>query len=272
MIELEKKLLSGVEINKFSIRSEIEDSHNENFEDDYSPVEDEVNNKFNQYIKLAELFGDDVFFYDRNSETIKLAPTFKAENEHLFCLYCMELKGSHADGDISDLFEKITAESLNALLGNDCQYVFCDKGKHGDFSVKELADIMGERFIRELKHDRNSQEGDGCCDIIFWKEIDNRAGKIVFLIQCKSGKKWQEGKGVEKRLWQDLIRFSTEPMIAYATTDLLQNNEKMNSQTLTKGLIFDRARIIRLLSSADNKQLETIRKKIEQLSLKGKIN
>jgi hypothetical protein len=122
---------------------------------------------------------------------------------------------------------------------------------------------MGEVFCRELKH----EEGDGCCDIVFWKKIDDNPGNLTVLIQCKSGKNWSRGKAVEFNLWTTgLLSFNVNPTIAYAITDLL-TKEQIKSQSKLKGLIFDRARIIKLLANFNSTEIQNIRTKIQELQL-----
>lgn len=278
MIELEKELLSSVEINKFNIRNEIEGRYDEPSEGDYPLVEDEVNDKFNPYVALAELFGEKVFEYDRGAKTIKLAPDFKAQAEYLLCIACMAKEDTSEISEdmrekMSDFFEELVAEAVKKYLGKNAKSKLIDgnsEDRNGMAIKKVFTDELKEKHHPNIL--QNYKEGLPRSDIIAWKPIDDRYGKIILIIQCKSGKNWRKGLPVNMKVWKTNIGdFSADPIKAFAIADLLIEDEDVDRYSKEKGLIFDRLRIVKLLANTKNDELAEIRQKIDNLNLRNRF-
>jgi hypothetical protein len=265
-IDKEKELLLNTVVSKHDLRREIEDQYDDEKEYGEGYLENILNDKFKIYKNLVDSFGEKVFDFNENTEVIKLNKNFKAKEEYLLCLSLMEIQEDGKRDQMAKYFEEVVAESLVSLFGSNSTYELCDNSRNSSFSVEELAKKMQENFYRELRNDRKIQEGDGSCDIVFWKRIDESPGLISVLVQCKSGRNWQSGLPVADNVWSSLINFTVKPMIAYAITDLL-SIEEIRHQSLRKGMIFDRARIVRLLADSDNSKINAIRRNITSLDL-----
>ncbi len=265
LIELEKKLLEIRSISKLDIRRELEDVSNESSNMDNTPeFESQVNDEFKKYKLLAKLFGANVFQYSENELVIEVNPQFKSKPEYLLCLYCIEK--SDKKREETSLFEKIVAEALQQYLGIGSEHRLIDR-------EKEFIDI--EKFCREELQERafsgaqktfKNSANTPRCDVIVWKKIDNRAGKIVCLVQCKSGKHWEDGHPVNVEMWKKIINFAVAPLPVFAVSDLL-NEDELFSRSSEKGLILDRVRIISLLANVEHDSIKQVRQEIQELGL-----
>lgn len=263
LIELEKELLENAEISKSLIRSEFEDSHNADFDDQDRPdFESQVNDKFKKLKKLIALFGENVFHFDDTTLTIQLSPKFKAKKEYLLCLHCME-KQNESTKEISELFEKIVGEALKNYLGENAKYKLVDIEPVIDIEEFCKTDLL-ETPHRNAQKTFKNKEMTPRCDLIVWKNIGVRMGKVILLIQCKSGKNWRKGHPVNLDLWKTkIIRFLADPIKVFAITDLLEASE-ISNRSDEKGLIIDRAGIIKWLANAETNSIKDIRHQIEQ--------
>jgi len=261
----EKKLIDGT-VSKNDLRREIEEQYDDESEYGEGYLESKLDDEFKIYEDLVSSFGKKVFDFNESTQVIKLNKNFKAKKEYLLCLSLMEDQEESKRTKMARYFEEIVAESLVSLFGDNSTYELCDNSRGGSFSVKALAEKMQEEFYRELRNDKNIQEGDGSCDIVFWKRIDENPGLVSILVQCKSGKKWQRGEPVRCDVWAKLINFTVKSMKAYAVTDLL-SIEEIKYQSLQKGMIFDRVRIVKLLADFDSNKINAIRGDIAGLNL-----
>jgi len=73
-------------------------------------------------------------------------------------------------------------------------------------------------------------------------------------------------------MWKNLIEFGAQPIKVFAIADLLVNNSQETLYVSSeKGFILDRVRLIRLLASSNNQEIESIRSDIKRLELEDKI-
>lgn len=173
---------------------------------------------------------------------------------------------------MSECFEKITAEAIKSYLGDDTKYKFIE-------FLKKSCDF--ERFCNEELHEKPRRDADKNfrgsknirTDIIAWKplDLDKVGGKIIFLVECKSGKNWDKGLPVNINMWKSLIEFA-QPIKIFAIADLLvDNRQETLLASSEKGFILDRVRLIKLLASSNNQKIESIRSDIKQLKLEDEI-
>ena len=265
LIELEKKLLEVRSISKLDIRRELEENFNM---DNTSEFESQVNDDFKKYKLLAKLFGTNVFQYSENELVIEVNPQFKSKPEYLLCLYCME-KSDKKEKEIG-LFEKIVAEALQQYLGQGSEYRLIDRKKESidieKFCREELQERPHSGAQKTFKNPANTLR----CDVIVWKKVDNRVGKIVCLVQCKSGKNWRDGHPVNIEGCKKVINLAVAPLRVFAISDLL-NEDELFSRSSEKGLILDRVRIISLLANVEHDSIKQVRQEIQELGLEKQI-
>lgn len=87
-------------------------------------------------------------------------------------------------------------------------------------------------------------------DIVAWKPLDDRIGKIVLLANCASGEDWQ-GKTTEisEGLWSAYIDSPFRPIRAFAFPYVGLDSMAWRRTSLEGGLILDRLRLLKLAPS-----------------------
>ena len=268
-IELEKKLLHDSPISKHSLRTELErelgeEFNNENEDNEgINSIENQLNDKFGRYLELVDLLGDRVFKYDEIMETITFSDTFIAKPEYLLCLECM----GDNNQQLSSLFEKCSAEAIKTYLGEGAKYKLIDDVQKQTIDFKKFCDEeLFESNHSDTQKDFKDSEKIPRCDIIVWKPLDKMSGKVILLVQCKTGKNWKDSHPVNLRVWTEkLIDFACKPISVYTITDLIDRNKAFIDQGKEKGLILDRARIIRLLATVGTEEIKKVRKEIGNL-------
>ena len=250
-LEKEKKLLEKGEISIQEIRDELTDEYDDT--DEYR--ESKISDEFKKYKTICDTFGEKIFTYDDKTKTITLNEKSKSESkmEHLFCIHLLE---NTVEQETTKIFENLVAESLKSYLGDESEYEIVDDFKERDIFCK----LNEEKGINI----DNTKKINPRCDLICWKTLDERVGKIVLLVQCKSGKKWRKGKGVNIRGIETIIDFASNPIPVYAITDLL-SPEDIYKESKEKGLILDRKRIVLLLSKKESSKIMEIREKISEI-------
>lgn len=144
---------------------------------------------------------------------------------------------------VAKMFEKLTASALEAYIGKS----IIIGSPREDPAPSSFADCL-EYICREIgERPRKDPEitpkaQDDKVDIIAWNTIDNRAGKVIVLANCATGKNWQ-GKERELRIrdWNDYIQWPFSPFRAFAYPYVRISGW----YTLSRGggLLFDRLRI-----------------------------
>lgn len=137
------------------------------------------------------------------------------------------------------LFERLSCEAIKNYMGGDALiYGFPQKQ-----SIKEIADIIGERF----NHSPTKNFKDRGVDIIAWRSFgDGRKSKVVALFQCAAGANWKSKLlEVPMTAWRTYISWADSiPMKGFATPAVIEDEIFFESM-LTGGLMFDRPRIYR---------------------------
>ena len=273
LIDLEKKLLDNNSVCKSDLKhelmSELGDNYNEGEDNDADDsFDNQSNDIFKKYIELVKLFGNKVFVYDKDAETIMFNEKFQAKQEYKFCLACMKkIEEQNTRQTMSDLFEECSAEAIKAYLGKNSQYKLIDNAQKQTmdfekFCSEELFEKNHPNANKNFKDDEQIPR----CDIIVWLPLDKMSSKIILLVQCKMGKNWRDGKGVNVPVWErKLIDFANQPVKVFAITDLITKNKIFIDKGRELGLIFDRARIIRLLATTETNEIQKIRDKITEV-------
>ena len=254
--ELEKKLLRKGRLTRLDIEEELEDCYDYDFSN-------EVRDEINKYKDLAKLYPKKVFIIENEGDfLIKVNQNFLAKEEYKLCLYCS--KNSDNNREAENLFESITGEAIKGYLGKEAKYLLIDTGN--DINIEKICkEKLKEEYRKNAQKIFKDQNEPLYTDIIAWKKLDNRNGKIICLIECKSGR-WKHGRSVCIDSWKAIIEFISEPIRFFAITDLATDDD-LYSRGRNKGIILDRARIVSLLANVDNEEIRKIRNKIKNLRL-----
>ena len=273
LIDLEKKLLDNNSVCKSDLKhelmSDLGDNYNEGEDNDADDsFDNQSNDIFKKYIELVRLFGNKVFVHDKDAETIMFNKNFQAKQEYRLCLACMEaIKKQNTRKTMSGLFEECSAEAIKAYLGKNTQYKLIDNAQKQTMDFEKFcSEELSEKNLPNANENFKDDEQIPRCDIIVWQPLDNMSSKIILLVQCKMGKNWINGKGVNVPVWErKLIDFANQPVKVFAITDLITKNKIFIDKGRELGLIFDRARIIRLLATTETNEIQKIRDKITEV-------
>lgn len=267
--DLESLLVDNECLSKDELRSRLEDQANGGFFDESKDaiLESEVNDLFAKISEIAQIYGEKVFRVDNANGVIYFDENFKAKSEYWLCLFRMRLgqiqTSDNTQKKTAKLFEEIAAKAIQKYLGDNAEYVLIDTESNVD--IEEIFQkILLEKHHPNIRE--NFEQYDLKTDIIAWKRIDERAGKIILLVECKGGKQWRREGVVNENAWAENIGdFSAAPIKAFCIADLLVDTDELHRCGKQRGIIFDRARIIRLLAQADSEGLQKIRKRIKMI-------
>jgi hypothetical protein len=119
--------------------------------------------------------------------------------------------------NVGNLFELYCAASLEQLLG-DSLLIGNSLGKlpvSFDDCLRKVCSIINE--VKGPKHEKANDFNDAGVDVISYRNIDSRKGKIIVLLQCASGKNWRKkGSDIKIRLWEQLVFWTAAPNKALA--------------------------------------------------------
>lgn len=111
--------------------------------------------------------------------------------------------------------------------------------------IKKLANDLGEIFYAAP----DARYKDRGVDVVGWVPfVDKRSGQIIVLLQCAAGHNWETKLPVPIEAWRQYIHWAFNPIRAFAVPCVI-NERQWHDMSKDKGLLFDRVRILNLLSS-----------------------
>ncbi len=172
-------------------------------------------------------------------------------------LLLLSLYGANQVGNGTKLFEYLSAEALKKYLSGEV-YVLGwpveglsedeNNTKLGSM-IKDICSKANERYI-ESPPARYNDRG---VDVIGWKPFhDCRSGQIIYLMQCAAGKRgFFEKKAIPLGSWEEYAHWANKTNTAFSVPKIVKDNELWHDKTKELGIIFDRVRIIKLISHND---------------------
>lgn len=115
--------------------------------------------------------------------------------------------------EIAKLFERTVNAFVKLHLGNAINI--------GSPRIPKEAPKSFQKCINHVAIQMNESKGvspriswhkDGGVDVIGWKKLDERPGKIVFLVQCAAGESWRDKEMIPLESWREWIFFATKPI------------------------------------------------------------
>ncbi len=146
------------------------------------------------------------------------------------------------------LFEALTKESLKVLFPdweiNSTGWTHAHPSKLGEV-VREIAMRLGEP-LGEVDLWTSEKAHEAGLDILCYRPFpDGRVGVPVILLQCASGKRWDEKLHTPKlEIWKKLVSFASEPKKGFAMPYSLSDKEFRRSCILVNGMLLDRYRLL----------------------------
>lgn len=189
---------------------------------------------------------------------------------YLFLLLCSSLKYIERDTNMLTAdFERMSLKVLKNYLPNNAHSrIFgttatADDGYIG--TLKEKIDRLAEDLKYTTKYKENTinhkNTGDGGVDLAAWitfTKDENQDNMQVFLAQCTTGKNWLKKQYEPDKCIRNLINFKTfVNKIMFISYDARTNNRDFSEQNeILDILLFDRVRIIYLLTNSINEIIE----------------
>lgn len=195
--------------------------------------------------------------YIVDSEMVtSLFSSYDERIDYIFCLLLNRITFSPWEYNVVwKLFERLTWEALSSYFGKWWKYkVF--GFPHGRYWVKDLCDVIWEKFQEELPTHRK----DRWLDVIIWNEIDKRKNKFCILNQSTSGINWTSDKPRQLNIeaWRHYIWFTLPPILSFSFPNILDTYSDSQEQELSYdwGLLIDRARIYTLIKEYQDVSLQ----------------
>jgi hypothetical protein len=191
--------------------------------------------------------------FEVGERTIEPRAEVEVSVEYLTCLILSLFGVQGTTRDPGKLFERITSRAVKGYLSGKA-IVFGwptpPNAEEGDDEsqikrkIRKVAEDLGERFA-EAPPARFNDRG---VDVIGWIPfLEGRSSQLVLLLQCYAGQDWKGKLPVPLASWYQYIHWSFNPIAGFAVPRVITERDWHEGST-DKGLLFDRARIVNLLS------------------------
>lgn len=191
------------------------------------------------------------------SQSIKSEGSWEENPAHSFCILlsmpqCYDNWSTALyQGDYSEqgrLFEALTKVSIEHQFSDWEVYPTGWSSKNPvklSNIVDEIANRLGE-IKGELQPWTNPRTKDGGLDLLCYRPfLDNRGGVPVYLMQCASGKDWENKlHRPNLNVWTKIIKFMAKPRKAFAIPFALPDKKFKATCTEVNGMLLDRYRIL----------------------------
>jgi len=168
----------------------------------------------------------------------------------LAALYPSELRqvSRHNYTEQGMLFEELTKASLEHQFSDWQFFVTGWSRKRTDQIEKKVAEIASRLHekVGDIKRWTTGDENDAGLDLLCYRPFkDSRVAIPVYLMQCASGKNW-ENKLHEPVLaiWKRIIEFACDPIKAFSTPFAMEDDKFLRACVLVQGMLMDRYRIL----------------------------
>ena len=224
----------------------------ENLYDNSDSALEIVRLAWNELKRRSGWIGDrSPFFFIR--QTVRTKDSWQEVPAHSFCLLlsmplCYDAWRTAGYNEQGQLFESLTKASIEAQFSGWKVY---QTGWSRSNAVKlpELVDEIANR-LGEIKGDiepwGNPMGNDAGLDLLCYRPFpDNRVGIPVYLVQCASGKHWNDKlHEPDIKVWTKIILFAATPRKAFAIPFALLDNEFANQCNKVDGMLLDRYRLL----------------------------
>jgi hypothetical protein len=238
--------LSGAQFSKTQVSSAIEKlTGAEPRESFISDIWRELHYRHRQYREPI---------FEVAERTIQRRPDVEPSVEYLTCLILSLFGVRGTTQDPGKLFERITSRAVKGYLsGNAVVFGWpappdpqqdADDESQIKRKIRKVAEDLGERFA-EAPPARFNDRG---VDVIGWIPfVEGRSSQVVLLLQCYAGQDWKGKLQVPLASWYQYIHWSFNPIAGFAVPRVISEQDWHEGST-DKGLLFDRARIVNLLT------------------------
>ena len=146
------------------------------------------------------------------------------------------------------LFEELTKASLETLLPTwQVHLTGWSRRRTNKLAVvvKEVASLLGEQ-VGNIRHWTKATANEAGLDLVCYRPFpDGRVGVPVYLVQCASGRNWDQKLHTPNLdLWKKIITFAASPRKGFATPFPLAEDDFPRKCTLVDGMVIDRHRLL----------------------------
>ena len=207
-----------------------------------------IDDIFTELEKRLEFYGLPVPYILEN-EIIKRKIEWNKRPDLAMCIF-LNYFGAANESKATKLFERISNEAVKTYIDGESYLMGFPNDEGLKENIKEVAKKSNEKLgnISELRPTDKDRE----VDIIAWKSFeDKRPGQIVLLVQCASGKHWQNKKSIPNQ-WNDYILWASKYLTGLTISEIITDiNILFRHSRDQYGIIFDRARLYRLISQKE---------------------
>ena len=219
--------------------------------------EEKIDSAFQELLRRLDLYGD-TKPYTINNNIIIPEFDWKKYPEYVFCLIFSTHGASDADIG-TKLFERLTKECLDHFLGFE-SIIF---GFPSSLSFKKQVDNLANECNEDRGDDPTSFDKDRGVDLVFWKSFnDNRNSHVYVLVQCAAGGKWNTKKQIPLASWRRYISWNHTTTLPALVIAQIIESEKWKNAVDEYGIVIDRARLFRVITSKKFKISSTLKKEI----------
>lgn len=220
-----------------------------------TPDEAYISDVFEILNHRQRLYVNNYFQIDGNS----VQRIFQGEPpvEYIFCLL-LSLYGAGGGGPKTKLFERLACCAINKYMKK--AYVFgwpYDAVDDNNFNsrIEAITVQMADRLNERYNSPPEPRYKDAGVDVVAWEPFtDKRSGQLVLLVQCAAGHdRWNKTQ-IPIRRWNQYIHFATDPSTGFAFPKAMTSTSDWHNKSCDYGLLFDRIRIINLLSDGLDEQ------------------
>lgn len=195
--------------------------------------------------------------FDVQDRTVEPRPDIQPPPEYIACLI-LSLYGVQGTTQVpAKLFERLTSRAVKQYLcgnavvfgwpsdtDNNAGEIDESRIKH---KIKKVAEDLNEKFC-EAPPNRFNDRG---VDVVGWIPFKGkRPGQIIVLLQCFAGRDWKHKIPVPLEAWCQYIHWGNNPVRGFAVPTIIPERDWHEGST-DKGILFDRPRILNLVSNAD---------------------
>ena len=199
-------------------------------------------------------------FFKLEDRTVEPQSESQPPCEYLACLL-LSLFGVQGDTQLAaKLFERLTCEAIGRYLSGSGVVFGWPSDKDGTENegeskikrkIEKVANELKERFC-EAPPARFNDRG---LDVIGWIPFsDERSGQVVVLLQCAAGHNWRDKLSVPIDAWLQYVHWACNPLRAFAVPCVVDERD-WHEMSKDKGILFDRVRILNLLSDGIGDQI-----------------
>lgn len=175
--------------------------------------------------------------------------------EYLACLLLSLYGGQGGVHLPAKLFERLTCAAVSCYLSgkaivfgwpvnSENRLLDTQDESRIKRKIRGISEVLGERFCEAP----SAAFKDRGLDVVGWIPfLDRRSSQIVILMQSTIEQNWKNKLPVPLDAWRQYIHWGCRPIKAFAIPCIVKEHE-WHEASIDKGLLFDRVRIVNLLS------------------------